>query len=141
MNNPVCIHTISIVIVMMMVVMMHQCTSSALRPASSPCPPIPPTVELYSLMARGRRGGHKGILQSVGIPPLSPKQLLWLPMTACRMSDVVQKSQQFGPSPPLCHCHQGVSLQIHSKPVTHDLCYYWKLIFPLSSIKNGQGGV
>lgn len=49
---------------------MHQCTSSALRPASSPCPPIPPTVELYSLMARGRRGGHKGILQSVGIPPL-----------------------------------------------------------------------
>lgn len=70
MNNPVCIHTISIVIVMMMVVMMHQCTSSALRPASSPCPPIPPTVELYSLMARGRRGGHKRILQSVGIPPL-----------------------------------------------------------------------
>lgn len=39
----------------MLTMMMHQCTSSA--PGTTPPPPIPPTVELYSLMAR--EGGQR----------------------------------------------------------------------------------
>lgn len=73
MNNLVRIHTISVVIVMMVVVMMHQCTSSAVGTASCVLPLPPNTTHCGIVQFDGtgeEGGGHKGILQSVGIPPL-----------------------------------------------------------------------
>lgn len=106
MNNLVCIHTISIVIVMMMmVVMMHQCTSSALGTASCvlPLPPNTTHCGIVQFDGTGEAGGTKEFFSLLVFllwsSSLSAKQLLWLLRTVCRMSDIVQRSQQFGPSP------------------------------------------
>lgn len=72
MNNLVYIHTISIVIVMKMLVMMHEWTSSVLGTASCVLPLPPNTTHCGIVQFDGTReaGGHKGMLQSVGISPL-----------------------------------------------------------------------